>query len=235
MKKATRQQGDKATGGTPVLRAGMLVGVAFASCGILGCPARSLMVTQDPYINNAMHRNLSESERTGDPLEVSIVCVYPEDLEKPANQALRPGQNITCKGWYDHRPEASGGADRFDLARNQIHLLTDAAPSQAFGQKKGPALKGAVRDGRSEVPVPGIKFERKLHSANSVIYVFPRFIDKNGEVLPVPPAVFNPPGAYSSGLSVKIGVNAADIKNPASHYGQYITITAPRRLHGAGQ
>ena len=214
----------------------MLVGIGFASCGILGCPARSLTITQDAYINNAMHRNLPEGERTGDPLEVSIVCVYPEDLEKPANQALRPGQNINCKGWYDHRPEASGAvADRFDLSRNQIYLLTDGGSAQVFGQKKGPALKGAVRDGRGQVVVSGIKFERKLHGANSVIYVFPRFIDKNGEVLPTPPAVFNPPGAYTSGLSVKIGANAAEIKNPATHHGQNIEVTTSRRLHGSGK
>jgi hypothetical protein len=195
----------------------MLVFAAAAASGSVGCAARTLTITQDDRINNAMHLHRPPAQRTGEPLEVSIVCVYPKDLERAGNEGLRHGSGITSKDWYDNRPLRAGvdGA-HFSLPSDQIHLLTNEA--QAYGKKRGPALQGAIVDGTSEKKVAGIKFSwTQLHRRDSVIFVFPKFIGPDGEVLPVKPAVFNPPGAYGRNLRVKIGVEES-----RGRHGQYI-------------
>ncbi len=187
-----------------------------AILGSAGCASRTLTVTQGDYINTAMHGGRQLEDRTGEPLEVTIVCVYPEDLERDENSGLKPGSVITSKDWYDNQPARGSDSGRFILPTDQIYVLTNAA--QVYGKKKGSALNGAVKDGRSEVKVGGIKYRgMKLHSRNSVIYVFPKFIGPDGEVLPVRAVEFNPPGAYTSQLSVRIGVDEA-----RGNHGQYI-------------
>jgi hypothetical protein len=173
-----------------------------------------------------MHHYRHADQRTGDPLEVTIVAVHPDDLEREGNSGLKPGSGLTCRGWYENRPVHSGGEDRFDLPPEQILLLTNA--DQVYGKKLGPALNGAINDGRADVVIKGIPFRwTKLHSRDSVIYVFPKFIGPDGDVLPVAPAVFNPPGAYTSALHVRIGVGESQ-----EHYGQYIENVSKRKLHG---
>lgn len=193
--------------------------VLLGSVGLVsaGCGARALSIEQDRYVNNAMHHYRAEEKRTGEPLEVSIVCVHPKDLERDENASLKPGSGITCRTWYENRPKPGGGG--FMIPPEQIYLLTNA--TSYYGKKKGPALNGATKDGRVEIPVRGIRFRgTKLHSRNSVIYVFPKFIGQDGKVLPVKPAEFSPPGRYTSRLSVKIGVD----KNRGVQ-GQYIVRT----------
>ena len=201
----------------------------FALVGLLslssGCAARIVTVRQEDRINTAMHIHRPLADQTGDPLEVSIVCVYPDDLQKPENERLKPDSSITAKDWYDFRPTGMPDGQHFNLPANQVYLLTDE--KTVFGKIKGPALKGAIEGGTPEREVKGIQFKRKLHSKKSVIYVFPKFIDKNGEVLPVRPVKFGPPGAYTRQLFVKIGVDTA-----RPHSGQYIENQTKRRLHG---
>ena len=203
-----------------------VVMLGWALLGTAGCAARTLNVSQGDRINNAMHHDRHPDQRTGDPLEVTIVCVHPADLEREANRGLKPGSGITCKDWYDHRPvRAGGGEGRFDLPSEQVFLLTNEA--QFYGTKLGPALNGALKDGKSEIVIKGIPFQSmKLHSRDSAIYVFPKFIGPDWNVLPVKPAEFSPPGAYASRLTVKIGVD-----DSREHYGQFIENTSLRRMH----
>ncbi len=191
-----------------------------------GCSARTLTIVQEDRINTAMHQDRPQNKQTGNPLEVSIVCVFPSDLEKPENARLQADEGITAKEWYEFRPTGAPPDGRhFNLPCNQIYMLTNE--ESPCGKVKGPALRGALEDGYSEKKMKGILFKKKLHSRKSVIYVFPKFIDKNGEVLPVLPVKYHPPGGYTAKLVVKIGVQAS-----GPHGGQYIENQAKRRLHG---
>lgn len=191
-----------------------------------GCAARTLTIAQDDRINTAVHLHRPREMQSGDPLEVNVVCVYPDDLEKPENERLKPDSGINAKEWYEFRPTTGVPDGRhFNLPATQIYLLTDE--EGVYGKVKGPALRGALEDGFSKKKIEGIAFKKKLHSKKSVIYVFPKFIEKSGAVLPVRPAKFSPPGAYRKNLSVKIGVRPG-----GPHDGQYVENTAKRRWHG---
>lgn len=175
-----------------------------------GCSSRSITIQQDPYINNGMQCDRSAGERTGEPLELNVVMVYPDDLKDVRNDRLRPGSGITSQEWFSRRPQpgdtvdAESGAN-FRLKPEQIFLLTN--DSAVYGKRIGQALRGASLDGAS-VSKGGIDFDNWASGdSKSVVYVFGRFTDKNGSVLPVPPAVFNPPGAYPKELVVKVSVS----------------------------
>ena len=201
-----------------------LAGLALA-LPLVGC-ARQLTITQDPHINTAMHINRPPDQRTGEPLEVNIVCVYPEDFEKPENAQLSPEIDITADVWYQRRPTRGGTEPgKFNLPPERIYVFTDAA--DCYGRKVGPRLKGATEDGKADIKVKGgIKFRAVgrifknkggLRHRKSAIYVFPRFVDARGQVLPVRPVKWSPPGAYSRNLHCKIGV-----RDPEGHAQQYI-------------
>lgn len=204
----------------------------LVACGVIlltapGC-GRVLTITQEDYINTAMHWGRPKEQRTGEPLEVNIVCVTAGDLKKDGNGLLSPDAGITSKIWYENRPDKSHKDDEgysgLQLPRGQIFLLTD--DKGCYGKRVGGRLRGAVVDNRDKV-VMRFNFPGGLHSRKSVIYVFPKFIDADGRVLPVEPAKFYPPGAYTRELSCKIGVD-----EDREYYGQYIRITTQRKLHG---
>ena len=218
------------TGTRQLQRRVMMSVVAVSFCaGLVGCQ-RHLTITQDPYINTAMHVNRPKDKQTGEPLEVHIVSVYPEDLKNAANARLMPDYGITSDIWFRDRPQPGdrwdvpGTTTRFQLPPGQIFLLTD--DRNYYGSYSGPTLHGAAVDGSAPVKRK-FKFGGALHNKHSVIYVFPKFIGPDGTILPVPPAKFDPPGAYSADLSVHIGVEEA-----RPHYGQHIETTTPRKLHG---
>jgi hypothetical protein len=203
-------------------------------CGVLGLAGcgRALTIHQDPYVNTACHANRPPDKRTGEPLELTVVCVYPRDLDKPENELLKPTSKISSKDWYEHRPQGPAAeAGRFVLPKNQVFLLT--GDSKAYGQKIGEFLRGAKQDGEKAVQKTGIWFDggwggAQYHDERSVIYVFGRFTDKDGNVLPVPPAKFHPPGAYTEKLEIKIGVDP----NRPLEAAQYIQVLSQRKLHG---
>lgn len=207
----------------------LLAGWLFGS-GLMGC-ARVLTITQDDYINTAMHVNRPLAARTGEPLEIDIVCVTPTDLKHEANAGMAPDANITSAIWFRDRPipgdkkdmEDRGG--RFWLPKSQISLLT--FDKKCYGTLIGDPLCGAATDKKREA-VKTFSHAGALHDKDSVIYVFGKFIDKNGGVLPVPPAKFHPPGAYTEKLCIKIGVDES-----RANYGQYIDNTTERKLHGS--
>jgi len=212
--------------GWGVLVRGALGVVMLAGAGSVGC-SRVLTIEQDPYINTAMHRGRPADRRTGQPLEMYVVCVTPEDLEKPANQKLDPTFDITSDVWYQLRATRAGEPGRFDVPENQIFVLTDSA--HVYGKKVGSRLKGAVADGKSEVVVSGISFDGPLYNAKSVIYAFPKFVDSSGRVLRVKPAKWHPPGAFTRNLYSKIGV-----RDPGGAAEQYIENTTKRHLGKKG-
>ncbi|UCE59375.1 MAG: hypothetical protein JSU63_18275 [Phycisphaerales bacterium] len=204
---------------------------ATSTMPLIGCAARTLTITQEDFINTRVHINRAPEQRTGEPLEVNIVCVYPSDLDKlnDVNARLSPQRDITSDVWYAYRPEIGkvGVGARFDLPSSQIYLLTDE--KEVYGQRVGGRLCGAKQDGKSEIKVAGIKFREagrfkvagSLFNERAVIYVFPKFIGPDGKVVPVAPAKFHPPGTYRRDLYVKIGV-----KGRGTSEDQYIERTS---------
>ena len=161
----------------------LITGVIALSVTVsVGCSARTLTIVQTDRVNTAMQDYLPWAERTGQPLEVAIVCVHSEDLENAENEPLRPRTNVTCKTWYERQPEGGGGAKtQFKLRKDQIYLLTN--DPDPYGTHAGPALNGAIKDGRSVIPVSGIRFPGgKLFGRGSVIYVFAKFVNRKGDV-----------------------------------------------------
>ncbi len=198
--------------------------------GTTGC-ARSLTIRQDKYINTATHANRPPEQRTGEPLELAVVVVYPQDLKHPENELLKPDSKITAKDWDSRRPtlDQAGGSGKFVIPKEQVFLITNA--DRYYGRKIGNALRGAANDGEKPVIKSGIALNwDHVHDSNTVIYVFPRFIGRDGGVLPIPPAAFNPPGAYTSALEVQVGVDASARSLDDA---QFIKVLSPRKLHGS--
>ncbi len=204
-----------------------LLSATLALASLSGC-ARTLTITQDKYINTGPHARRPPEQRTGEPLEVDIVCVFPKNLDNPANDLLRPDSKITCRDWYEHRPTGTGAEkSRFELPRNQIYLVTN--DDSAYGRRLGTALRGAGYDGEQPIRKTGFEFPGTLlHNSRSVIYVFPKFTGVDGNVLPVPPAKFHPPGAYAANLEIKIGVD----QNRSPEEGQYVRVLSPGKPGG---
>jgi hypothetical protein len=196
-----------------------------------GCASRVMRIEQTDYVNTAMHMNRPPGARTGEPLEINIVCVYPKDLKKEVNDRLAPGSAITSDVWYQDRPqpgdteEMDDRGGRFYLQKSQIFLMT--YDKNGYGKRIGNPLRGAVTDHRRIIETK-FDFSGGLHDRGSIIYVFGKFIGPDGHVLPVPPAKFHPPGAYTEDLFVKVGVDES-----RAHYGQYIENVTPRKLHGS--
>ncbi len=202
--------------------------VLLAAVVVSGC-GRSLTIEQDKYINTACHENRPPDRRTGEPLELNIVVVYASDWKKPGNELLRPDSKITAKDWYERRPLGTGepAVGRFQLPHQQVYVLSN--DDRAYGQRIGSALRGAALDGDKPIRKTGIAVKwDTVHSDDTVIYVFPKFCASDGGVLPVLPAKFHPPGAYSADLAVKVGVQA-DRRLPEA---QYVQVLSPRKLHG---
>lgn len=195
---------------------GVLIAVSAASSG---CSTRAVSITQANLINNA-------NIRDGEPLEVTVVCVHPDDLENPDNQLLQSGSTINSKVWYQRRPSLSGsgsGITPFQLIPDRIFVFTDDQQSEVYGTKLGAALRGADHDGRSLIT-------RKISSrdgfwrSGSVIYVFAAFSGPEG-VLPVAPATFA--GHQKATIDVEIGLIESQLTNRNANYGQFIKRVAP--------
>ncbi|MCK4340928.1 MAG: hypothetical protein KAY37_04315 [Phycisphaerae bacterium] len=211
---------------------GLFCGVVTLAT-LVGC-GRTMTIHQAPYINTASQANRPVDKRTGEPLELAIVCVYPGDLDKTGNELLRPDSKVTAKEWFERRPTTAGaGGGHFDLPKNQVYVLTN--DDRVFGRHIGKALRGAVMDGEKPIKKTGIKFESGwtggLHDDKSVIYVFGKFIGRDGDVLPVSPAKFHPPGAYRADLEIQIDVDPDRPLQAA----QYIKVLSKRKMHGKSE
>ena len=212
---------------------GRILLVAAVCAWAAGGCARVLTIAQGDYVNTAIHINRPVGSRTGEPLEINLVSVRAKDLKHEANGRLAPASGITSEEWFRNRPIPGDKADmqnrgtRFWLPKSQILLMT--YDKEYYGQRIGDPLRGAATDKAKEIRKT-FDFPGGLHDEQSVIYVFGKFIDSKGQVLPVPPAVFHPPGAYTRDLSVRVGVD----ENRA-HFGQYIDNVTQRKLHGKGK
>jgi hypothetical protein len=188
--------------------------VLVASLGITvtalsGC-GKELVITQDQYINTARHKDLPPEDRTGEPLEVNVVYVYPQDLKHEANGRLSPDKSITSQEWFADRPKPGDTKDtpsresRFWIPKEQILLLNNPPADSSYGIHVGNRPRGAAYDKSEEVLRRKLDFKGSMGSDRSVIYVFAKFIDAQGRIMPKPPAKFNPPGDYDKELRVRI-------------------------------
>jgi hypothetical protein len=211
---------------------GGLAAAVLATLLVTGC-GRTLTIHQDPFLNTAPHASRPADKRTGEPLELDVVVLNGNDLAKPENELLRPGSRITAKDWFERRPQrgVEKTGNRFDVPADQVYVLTN--DTHAFGRQIGTALRGAALDGdRPIVKSNSIALRwGAVHDEHSVIYVFPMFTNKEGAVLPVAPAMFHPPGAYSDNLEIRVGVEP----NRPLEEAQYIRVVSPRKLYGKSE
>lgn len=212
----------------------LVLAIGLAAALTLGCERR-LTIRQDDYINNAMHRNRPPARRTGEPLELTVVCVLPADLKDAANADLKPGSPINSRTWYARRPGAQlapipglPAAPPFNIPASQIFTLDENNPEPSLRPLHGKVIEGGDRELLVTDKIITIKIpwgDLVFNDRNCVVYVFGRFADENGDILPVPPAVFERPGQYKSELFVKVGSNG---KWDSPDRGQYIeNITKP--------
>jgi len=212
----------------------LILALALAAALGLGCERR-LTIRQDAYINNAMQPNRPPARRTGEPLELTVVCVLPADLkdEKGPNADLKPGSAINSRMWYARRPGAQIAPKPgepvlapFNIPGAQIFVLDENNSDASLRPLHGKTIEGqdralTVTDKMLKFQIPALD----LFSKNCVVYVFGKFADESGEILPVPPAVFSPPGDYKSELFIKVGSTG---KLDSPDRGQYIkNITKP--------
>ncbi len=204
------------------IRLAVLCGISTA---LVGCGARTITFKQTPVVNTAMVGG--STTRSGDPLEIAVVCVTPEDLQNPSNDRLRPNSGITSREWHDRMPDGDADANQFVLPKNQVYWMTNR--TDRYGKVIGNALRGAKEDGDAPVKKGGINFPSfALHDNQSVIYVFPLFKNDDGAVLETQPAVFHPPGGYEADLMVEIGV---DENRSTARERQYIRILSEQKMH----
>ena len=197
--------------------AAMLAGLGSFALGA-GC-SHQLTFLQEDYINTAIHWGRAPSQRTGEPLEINVVSVRAKDLKLDVNDRLKPESQITSAVWFANRPipgddqEKAEMGRRFYLPKSQILVMTYA--SEYYGTRIGDPLCGAVADHKKEikttVPASGL-----FGSLNSVTYVFAKFVDEKGKVLPVAPARIRSLGGIHD-LIVEIGVDES-----RGNFGQYV-------------
>ena len=98
---------------------------------------------------------------------------------------------------------------RFVLSRGQILSYTAEKQNEIWGIYKGAPIRGMAylrRQGRATVETPEIP-GHGIFSGGAVIYVFCKFTNASGQVLPVKPAVFHRVGDYRRQLSVHISAD----------------------------
>jgi hypothetical protein len=212
----------------------LILALGIAAILGLGCERR-LTIRQDGYINNAMQPNRPPARRTGEPLELTVVCVLPADLrdDNGPNADLKPGSPVNSRMWYARRPGAQLApkpgepvAAPFNIPATQIFILDENNTDASLRPLHGKTIEGQdrelkVTDKMLKFSIPALD----LFSKNCIVYVFGRFADENGDILPVPPAVFAPPGDYKSELYIRVG-STGKLDGPTK--GQYIkNITKP--------
>ncbi len=186
--------------------AGTLVAVLLL-VGVCGCPARTMMVEVDQYIN------ASPANPKGQPLAVDIVSVFPQDLEgkdsKAANEELKPETPITADVWFAKRPtreamKQKDNTERFRIKKQQIYSFTKEPAGSLYGVRAGGLLVGgAFKPGQKDQIVKGIPID-SIFDSKAVIYVFCKFQDAKGNILPTKPVVFWTVGDFRDQLKVHI-------------------------------
>jgi hypothetical protein len=221
----------------------LILAVGLAAIIGLGCERR-LTIRQDGYINNAMHHARPEARRTGEPLELTVVLVLPDDTKKPENEVLRPDNPVivTAKDWYDRRP-GSPAQRPLSIPEDQIFLFTDSP--NPHGLVVGSALHGHAfqddftltlnivagsdnfvqLDAGPKIPLKQVtRFldlkGNPLDSKDCALYIFGRFADESGDMLPVKAVMIRPKEMKENG-EIRVGVDKELYKsNPGQ--AQYI-------------
>ncbi len=194
--------------------------VAVVGC-LQGC-AQHVTFRQADYINTAMHWGRAPSQRTGEPLEINIVRVRSKDLKIATNDRLRPDRNISSDVWFANRPilgddlEKAETGGRFWLPKSQILVMT--YDPEYYGTRIGDPLRGAATDKKKEIKT-SVSASGMFSNVTSAIYVFAKFVDENGNVLPIAPARLRSPGRGDRELIVEIGVDES-----RGDFGQYIEV-----------
>ena len=183
--------------------------MALAAMAACGC-ARTLRVTCDAVINTGFQPN-------GSPLNVDVVSVFPHDLRgkhAEVNEFLKPGSGITADVWFARKPTRESrrndeDTSHFQIDRAQILSFTDKKKEDVYGRYLGGQILGRKywSPGKNNILVSDVP-AKDIFDDHSVIYVFCRFTDEKGNVLPTQPATFAPVGSFESQLAVHVGGGA---------------------------
>ncbi|MBX3394906.1 MAG: hypothetical protein KF841_06025 [Phycisphaerae bacterium] len=190
------------------LQASVLCVAACATTWV-GC-GRELTIYRDDVINTDFDRN-------GAPIEVDIVSVFPSDFRKvndvdleEINTDLLPSKGINSKMWFERKPtrESYSKMDPNHYYIPSKRIFSFAANRETtFGNYKGGRIQGAKfrESGRTakEIVVTGIPVD-DIWNDRSVIFVFCKFTNANGEILPTAPAEFRKLGRYKEDLAIHI-------------------------------
>lgn len=186
-----------------------LVCVVACTTASVGC-GRELTIYRDDVINTDFDRN-------GAPIEVDIVTVFPSDFRKvndvdleEINNDLLPGKGVNAKMWFERKPtrESYRNMDPNHYYIPSKRIFSFAANRETtFGNYKGGRIQGAKfrESGRTakEIVVQGIPVD-DIWNDRSVVFVFCKFTNANGEILPTAPAEFRKLGRYKEALAVHI-------------------------------
>lgn len=174
----------------------------------IGC-GRELTIYRDNVINTDFDRN-------GAPIEVDIVTVFPSDFRRvndtdleEINNDLLPGKKINSKMWFERKPtrESYKNMDPNHYYIPSKRIFSFAANREdTFGTYKGGRIQGAKfreSNKKGDIVVTGIPVD-DIWNERSVLFVFCKFTNANGEVLPTAPAEFRKLGRYKEELAVTI-------------------------------
>lgn len=174
-----------------------------------GC-GRQLTIYRDDVINTDFDRN-------GAPIEVDIVSVFPSDFRRTndvdleeINNDLLPGKQINSKMWFERKPTRESyknmDPNRYYIPSKRIFSFA-ANKEGIFGTYKGGRIQGAkFRESNRaarEIVVTGIPVD-DIWNEKSVLFVFCKFTNASGEILPTAPAEFRKLGRYKEDLGVHI-------------------------------
>lgn len=190
--------------------------VICASPLAVGC-GRELTIYRDDVIN-------TEFDRNGVPMDVDIVMVYPSDFKgdlMEINRDLLADSSITSDMWFKNKPTRDSAKDPEDHAHYRIpsdRIFSFAEKKEeAYGKYLGGQLQGAKysKKGEKEIIVRNIPVA-DIWNERSILYVFGRFTDAKGAVLPTKPAKFWKIGRYKEELAIRIRGKSIDVMTDAT-------------------
>ncbi len=183
--------------------AGLCVAILFA--GSIGCNSRIMTIHRGEVINTYV-------EPQGSPLSIDIVTVAPADFKgdekENANHDLLPDGGITADVWFKRKPTRLSmadekGVEHFILDRKQIISFTDNKKQDVYGVRQDGRIRGRRFEKADRIIVEDIP-AMDIRNRKSAIYVFGKFMDAEGNVIPTKPVIFSPVDAYHQRIEIEI-------------------------------
>lgn len=159
--------------------------VALLPLLLAGCTQAKIDFTRAERIN------VSSDQSRGLPLEIAIVAVTSEDVQR--SPQLDPDRlAINSLEWF-RTAEQNIGSTPFGLPSSQIWYF---AASKPFGRQLGPELPGYAAGGGDRPQHVDIDLSTGFFSSYAGLFVFARYQDANLALRATQPIVIRKPGNY---------------------------------------